>query len=172
MGGNSNQEQVITLPDFEGKNLEYVNKELERLGLKILVKSEYSDTVEKDHVISQSPAAGMEVSDGDAISIVLSKGTKQSQVPSIIGFTLTEAKKVLEQNNLKLGNIKYEYNDIYKEGIVLNQTPSSGLGDVSEGDKVDVVVLGPLLTTTSTLSPSDTSPKPELGVWFNTIPSL
>ena len=111
MGGNSNQEQVITLPDFEGKNLEYVNKELERLGLKILVKSEYSDTVEKDHVISQSPAAGMEVSDGDAISIVLSKGTKQSQVPSIIGFTLTEAKKVLEQNNLKLGNIKYEYND-------------------------------------------------------------
>lgn len=140
MGGNSNQEQVITLPDFEGKNLEYVNKELERLGLKILVKSEYSDTVEKDHVISQSPAAGMEVSDGDAISIVLSKGTKQSQVPSIIGFTLTEAEKVLEQNNLKLGNIKYEYNDIYKEGIVLNQTPSSGLGDVSEGDKVDVVV--------------------------------
>ena len=39
----------------------------------------------------------MEVSDGDAISIVLSKGTKQSQVPSIIGFTLTEAEKVLEQ---------------------------------------------------------------------------
>ena len=140
MGGNSNQEQVITLPDFEGKNLEYVNKELESLGLKILVKSEYSDTVEKDHVISQSPAAGMEVSDGDAISIVLSKGTKQSQVPSIIGFILTEAERVLEQNNLKLGNIKYEYNDIYKEGIVLNQTPSSGLGDVSEGDKVDVVV--------------------------------
>ena len=140
MGGNSNQEQVITLPDFEGKNLEYVNKELESLGLKILVRDEYSDTVEKDHVISQSPAAGMEVSDGDAISIVLSKGTKQSQVPSIIGFTLTEAEKVLEQNNLKLGNVKYEYNDIYKEGIVLNQTPSSGLGDVSEGDKVDVVV--------------------------------
>ena len=140
MGGNSNQEQVITLPDFEGKNLEYVNKELESLGLKILVRDEYSDTVEKDHVISQSPAAGMEVSDGDTVSIVLSKGTKQSQVPSIIGFTLTEAEKVLEQNNLKLGNIKYEYNDIYKEGIVLDQTPSSGLGDVSEGDKVDVVV--------------------------------
>ena len=140
MGGNSNQEQVITLPDFEGKNLEYVNKELESLGLKILVRDEYSDTVEKDHVISQSPEAGMEVSDGDTVSIVLSKGSKQSQVPSIIGFTLTEAKRVLEQNNLKLGNIKYEYNDIYKEGIVLNQTPSSGLGDVSEGDKVDVVV--------------------------------
>ena len=82
----------------------------------------------------------MEVSDGDTVSIVLSKGSKQSQVPSIIGFTLTEAERVLEQNNLKLGNIKYEYNDIYKEGIVLNQTPSSGLGDVSEGDKVDVVV--------------------------------
>ena len=140
MGGNSNQEQTITLPDFEGKNLEYVNKELESLGLKILVRDEYSDTVEKDHVISQSPAAGMEVSDGDTVSIVLSKGSKQSQVPSIIGFTLTEAERVLEQNNLKLGNIKYEYNDIYKEGIVLNQTPSSGLGDVSEGDKVDVVV--------------------------------
>lgn len=140
LGGNSNQEQVTTLPDFKGKNLEYVNKELERLGLKILVKSEYSDTVEKDYVISQSPAAGMEVSEGDSISIVLSSGPKQNQVPNIIGFSLIEAERVLEQNNLKLGNIRYEYSDTYKKDIVIKQTPSSGLGYVSEGDKVDVIV--------------------------------
>ena len=140
LGGNSTQEQVTILPDFKGKDLEYVNKELERLGLKILVKSEYSDTVEKDYVISQSPAAGMEVSEGDSISIVLSSGPKQNQVPNIVGLSLIDAERVLEQNNLKLGNVRYEYSDSYKKDVVITQTPSSGSGYVSEGNKVDVIV--------------------------------
>lgn len=140
LGGNGTQEQVTILPDFKGKDLEYVNKELERLGLKILVKSEYSDTVEKDYVISQSPAAGMEVSEGDSISIVLSSGPKQNQVPNIVGLSLLDAERVLEQNNLKLGNIRYEYSDSYKKDVVITQTPSSGSGYVSEGNKVDVIV--------------------------------
>ena len=145
LGGNSTQEQVTILPDFKGKDLEYVNKELERLGLKILVKSEYSDTVEKDYVISQSPAAGMEVSEGDSISVVLSSGPKQNQVPNIVGLSLIDAERVLEQNNLKLGNIRYEYSDSYKKDVVITQTPSSGSGYVSEGNKVDVrVSKGPM----------------------------
>ena len=140
LGGNTNQEQAMILPDFTNQDLDTVNKQLESLGLHITLKYDNSDTVEEDHVISQSPVAGTEVSEGDTVTIVLSKGSEQIQVPSIVGLTLTNAEQILEQNNLKLGNIKYEYSNSYKEGIVLRQSPNSGDENVSSGDKVNVVV--------------------------------
>ena len=140
IGGSSQEEQVITIPDFTNKDLESVNKELKDLGLKVIVRDEYSDTVEKDYVISQSPVAGTQVAEGDTVSIVLSKGQKQGEVPRLVGLTLSDAENILTQNNLNLGNIKYEYSDTYKEGIVLSQSPNSGSTNISKGDDVDVVV--------------------------------
>ena len=140
IGGSSQEEQLITIPDFTNKDLESVNKELKDLGLKVIVRDEYSDTVEKDYVISQSPVAGTQVAEGDTVSIVLSKGQKQGEVPRLVGLTLSDAENILTQNNLNLGNIKYEYSDTYKEGIVLSQSPNSGTTNISKGDDVDVVV--------------------------------
>ena len=140
IGGSSQEEQLITIPDFTNKDLESVNKELKDLGLKVIVRDEYSDTVEKDYVISQSPVAGTQVAEGDTVSIVLSKGQKQGEVPRLVGLTLSDAENLLTQNNLNLGNIKYEYSDTYKEGIVLSQSPNSGTTNISKGDDVDVVV--------------------------------
>lgn len=140
IGGSSQEEQLITIPDFTNKDLESVNKELKDLGLKVIVRDEYSDTVEKDYVISQSPVAGTQVAEGDTVSIVLSKGQKQGEVPRLVGLTLSDAENILTQNNLNLGNIKYEYSDTYKEGIVLSQSPNSGSTNISKGDDVDVVV--------------------------------
>lgn len=140
IGGSSQEEQLITIPDFTNKDLESVNKELKDLDLKVIVRDEYSDTVEKDYVISQSPVAGTQVAEGDTVSIVLSKGQKQGEVPRLVGLTLSDAENILTQNNLNLGNIKYEYSDTYKEGIVLSQSPNSGTTNISKGDDVDVVV--------------------------------
>lgn len=140
LGGNNNQERTMTLPDFTNQDLNTVNKQLESLGLHITLKYDNSDTVEKDHVISQSPVAGADVSEGDTITIVLSKGSEKIQVPSVVGLTLTNAEQVLENNNLKLGNIKYEYSNSYNEGIVLRQDPNSGDANASSGEKVNVVV--------------------------------
>ena len=140
IGGSSQEEQLITIPDFTNKDLESVNKELKDLDLKVIVRDEYSDTVEKDYVISQSPVAGTQVAEGDTVSIVLSKGQKQGEVPRLVGLTLSDAENILTQNNLNLGNIKYEYSDTYKEGIVLSQSPNSGSTSISKGDDVDVVV--------------------------------
>lgn len=155
LSGNNTQEQVVTLPDFSNQDLDTVKKQLEELGLYITIKRDYSDTVEEDYVISQSPSFGTEVSKGDTITIVLSQGQKQSEVPSIVGLTLTEAEQILGQNNMKLGNIKREHNSSYEEGIVIRQNPTSGSGVSS----VDVVVSEgpePVKEETNTM-PDDTT---------------
>ncbi|WP_122638328.1 Stk1 family PASTA domain-containing Ser/Thr kinase [Romboutsia sp. Marseille-P6047] len=155
LSGSSTEKQVVSLPDFSNQDLDTVKKQLEELGLYITIKRDYSDTVEVDHVISQSPFSGTEVSKGDTITIVLSQGQKQSEVPSIVGLTLTEAEQILGQNNMKLGNIKREYNSSYEEGIVIKQNPTSGSGVSS----VDVVVSKgpePVKEETNTI-PEDTN---------------
>ena len=132
LGGTNSIEQTIEVPNLTNENLETVNKKLESLGLNVVIKKGYSDTVEEDCVISQSPNPGTQVSSGDTVTVILSSGPKQDKAPNVVGETLNEAESILIQNNFALGNIKYEYSDRYKQGVVISQSTS--------GTKVNVVV--------------------------------
>ncbi|WP_071162422.1 Stk1 family PASTA domain-containing Ser/Thr kinase, partial [[Clostridium] dakarense] len=132
--------EALKAPDLKSMHIDDAQRELERLGLKVALRDEYDPNVEKDHVISQMPASGSDVKEGDTISIVYSKGSKNAEVPNVVGITLGEAENILKENKLELGNISYEYSDTFKEGIVLRQSPKSGAGTIEEGDKIDVVV--------------------------------
>ena len=132
LGGTNSIEQTIEVPNLTNENLETVNKKLESLGLNVVIKKGYSDTVEEDHVIYQSPNPGTQVSSGDTVTVILSSGPKRDEAPNVVGETLNEAESILIQNNFALGNIKYEYSDRYKQGVVISQSTS--------GTKVNVVV--------------------------------
>lgn len=131
---------VLKAPDIKNMHIDDAQRELERLGLKSTLRDEYDPNVERDHVISQTPAAGSDVKEGDTINIVYSKGSKNAEVPNIVGITLGEAENILKENKLQLGNISYEYSDTFKQNVVLRQSPKSGAGTIEEGDKIDVVV--------------------------------
>lgn len=138
-GGNKNGD-TITAPDLSSKHIDDAQRELENLGLKVAMRDEYDPNVEKDHVISQTPAAGSEVKEGDTISIIYSKGAKEGEVPNIVGITLEEAENILKENKLELGTVHQEYSDTFKQGVVLRQSPKSGVGTIEEGDRIDVVI--------------------------------
>ncbi|MGX4598757.1 Stk1 family PASTA domain-containing Ser/Thr kinase [Faecalimicrobium sp. JNUCC 81] len=132
--------EVLKAPNLKDMHIDDAQRELERLGLNVTLRDEYDPNVEKDHVISQMPVADSDVKEGDTISIVYSKGSKNAEVPNIVGITLGEAENTLKENKLQLGNISYEYSDKFKQGVVLRQSPKSGAGTIEEGDKIDVVV--------------------------------
>ena len=140
MLGFKEEEGGLKAPDLKSMHIDDAQRELERLGLKVALRDEYDPNVEKDHVISQMPVADSDVKEGDTISIVYSKGSKNAEVPKVIGITLGEAENILKENKLQLGNISYEYSDTFKQGLVLRQSPKSGAGTIEEGDKIDVVV--------------------------------
>ncbi|MFR4807616.1 MAG: PASTA domain-containing protein, partial [Peptostreptococcus anaerobius] len=74
---------------------------------------------------------------GDSIEVIVSKGASKVPVPNVIGLKLTQAEKLLNDNGLLLGNVKYEYNSA-PEGTVLSQSLVGGSSD--EGQKVSLVV--------------------------------
>ena len=71
------------------------------------------------------------------MSVIVSKGNSKVPVPNVVGLKLSQAEKLLNDNKLILGNVKYEYNDA-EEGTVLSQSLVGGSSD--EGQKVSLVV--------------------------------
>lgn len=142
LGSSSNQTGVETVvtPDVKNMSLDEAQRKLDDLGLNVTIKEEYDSNVEANHVISQMPEAGTNVKEGDSVTIVLSKGKKQAQVPNVVGLSLIDAESVLRENNLVLGNVKQEYSESFKEGNIIRQTPQSGTSISGNGEAVDVVV--------------------------------
>jgi serine/threonine-protein kinase len=94
--------QPIDVPDWTGKDATQAAKALSDLGLKVdATKQENSDTVAKGKVISQDPRDGT-LYRGDPVTLVVSKGPVLVDVPKVVGKTLPEAQKVLEDAGFKV----------------------------------------------------------------------
>ncbi len=52
-------------------------------GLKVVVRSEYNEITEADHIISTDPPAGSKISKGRTFIIVVSKGKRLVQIPEV-----------------------------------------------------------------------------------------
>ena len=129
----------VEVPDLTGKTYEEAEAELEELGLKIEEGNEvYSDEFEEGEIASQSPKAGMEVKKGKTIKVNISKGTGTVEVPSVIGYTTTEAKETLEAQGFHLGKVKEEESS-QTEGTIISQDPSGG-SQAEDGTTVNVVI--------------------------------
>ena len=139
-GGFGNKS--LTVPNLVNMTLEEAQSAVEKEGLYLSVKSEeYNSEVDENCIISQTPEGGStNVKKGDTINVVVSKGSSQASVPNVVGLTLSNAKQLIEENNLKVGTVKYEYSSIYKEGTVLSQSPGAGSSRAQEGDEVNLYV--------------------------------
>lgn len=74
--------QVVTLPDFQGQDLERVRREVSRLGLELgNTWPEFSTEFAENQVIAQNPPPGTEVEEGWAIDVVYSQGTPRGAAP-------------------------------------------------------------------------------------------
>ncbi|MCJ7839596.1 Stk1 family PASTA domain-containing Ser/Thr kinase [Lederbergia sp. NSJ-179] len=70
--------EKITLKDLSGYNVKGLEDYEESTGLEIdMSAEEYSETVDEGQVISQEPEKGTELSQGDKVKVVISKGKEE-----------------------------------------------------------------------------------------------
>ena len=139
----SGGEEQIPMPDLRDYTLDDVKNILKSKGLKSPEESyEYSNDVEENKVIKQSPAAGEEVGKNTEIKVVISKGpeTRMVDIPDVVGKSLADAKAILEEAKLKVNDeIKYEAtDDKSKDGVVLYQNVSGT--KIQEGTPISLTV--------------------------------
>lgn len=116
---------------------------LKRNGLVMKVLYDFSDTISKNHIISQSIEENKTLKPGDEVTITVSKGRKIS----IVDFTKMNEQEIINfitENNLRLKFIK-TYDIKIPRGNVIDA--NFKLGDfVSEGELITIKLsLGTLL---------------------------
>jgi beta-lactam-binding protein with PASTA domain len=130
----------IIIPDFTGKGLSEATVKLSELGLKVgEVRSEENADIGKDKIISTNPPAGAQVKKGDAITVVLSLGVEKTQVPRLIGKSLSSAKRIIEEHGFVVGNVSWEVSTEFNVGIIMRQRPSAGTM-ADKGSTINLVV--------------------------------
>jgi serine/threonine-protein kinase len=87
----------VELPDVTGSSVEDATAQLEGAGLKVKIAAErVNSEFDKGQVAQQTPRAGREAATGDTVTLTLSKGPEMIEVPDVVGDSVDDAKKALE----------------------------------------------------------------------------
>jgi beta-lactam-binding protein with PASTA domain len=127
----------VTLPNLVGLSSEEAEQTLEQLGLTAQVYPSIVATAAINTITAQSPQAGFVVREGRSVSLGVNTPTNVD-VPSLVASTEAQARAVLQQLNLELGEITYNFSDL-PERQILSQVPSEGTS-VAVPSAVSIVV--------------------------------
>jgi eukaryotic-like serine/threonine-protein kinase len=127
----------VGVPLVEGLERQLAIEQIEAVGLEAEVEEQPSTDVERGIVIEQSPREGTQVSKGSTVTITVSTGPRQVEVPSLVGGTYEEAVDALTELGLEPRRV-----EVFSQkpvGQVTGQDPAAG-EIVDEGSRVEVRV--------------------------------
>ena len=136
----STDETIV--PDVIGLRLEQAGINLERERLNVEIGDErYHQDIPKGYVIAQNPRPDSVVREGRVVTLIISMGPRQVEVPNVTGDTFRAATIRIEGANLIVGEVQEAWHDTLPAGRVISQNP---LGRTMQdaGTEVDLLVSG------------------------------
>lgn len=131
-----------TVPDVRGMADATAQSTIKSYGFNVgTVTYDYSDSVEKGMVISQTVEPGTKASAGTSISITVSNGPKPEEkieVQNFVGQQESALKSWASSKGLYTNISDSQYSDSYAKGCIISMTPSSGT--VSKGGTISYVI--------------------------------
>jgi hypothetical protein len=121
-------------------------------GLELTVEEEATDQAPPGTVIRQDPGPGAPVQNGDRVRVVVARPSSTVTVPTVRGFTPSDAANALIDVGLQPGEQRERFHDAVNAGLVIRTDPGAGT-EVERGSVVAVFVSrGP--------RPPDATPEP------------
>ncbi|WP_110051498.1 Stk1 family PASTA domain-containing Ser/Thr kinase [Nocardiopsis sp. L17-MgMaSL7] len=118
----------IPVPSLAGEKREDAEKTLSDLGLTAEIVEEESESIDKGLVISQSPDTGTNVGPGASVTLTVSSGPPEVDIPDVVGDSVRDARKELEEAGFEV-----EVERIFGGRVVAHQ---SHTGTAPEGTKI------------------------------------
>jgi beta-lactam-binding protein with PASTA domain len=134
--------KMVAIPDVAGKSVRQAMLDLETAGLVLgEIAWAYSDTIPERVVVFSYPEAGAEIPLGSPVNLMVNKGRASNftYMPKVVGLSLDEATKRLEDKYLKPGVITYRTDENYLPETVLEQSEPVGT-ELDNGTEIDLVV--------------------------------
>ena len=135
----------VTVPDVVGMNYGDAVQALNDANLNAK-KHEVFSQRPAGQVIAQDPPAGNDVVVGTEVVLDVSKGTKQVEVPNVVGMTEADAQSTLQAAGFEVSSTSAP-SDTTPQGNVSDQSPDGGT-QAAKGSTVAITVSsGPSTTT-------------------------
>lgn len=123
--------QMKKVPDIVGMDRSAAEIELRNSGFRPgKIDKIHDDKFEENQVISQNPLGGTEAEPGEYVDMMVSEGPTPERIPmpNLIGKSLDEARQILKENNLVIGNqITRKESNAYYVDYVIDQDTQAGV---------------------------------------------
>ncbi|WP_227766922.1 Stk1 family PASTA domain-containing Ser/Thr kinase [Zhaonella formicivorans] len=105
------------------------------------VEEVYDEEIEAGRVVAQNPEPEVKKPLGTEVTLTVSLGPEPKNIPmpKLVGERLEDARRILEENRLELGNVTNEISYEFFSGQVMWQSVPEGQ-NILQGQKVDVKV--------------------------------
>jgi eukaryotic-like serine/threonine-protein kinase len=129
------------VPSVAGLQQDEAEQQLRDAGFEPRVERVFSSDVRKGRVVDSSPPAGTTLERGSQVTLQVSRGPEQVEVPDVTGDSEDNARSALEGLGLRVGKITREESG-EAPGTVIEQSPAAG-EQVDEGSAVGLTVAEP-----------------------------
>lgn len=117
----------VAVPRVIEKPYEEAKRILEEEGFEVVQGPDRShDTIPPGLVMLQSPADGQKAPKGSPVTLTVSLGPLQTEIPNVAGKSEQDAEQALLAANLKKGGVRREPSDTVPEGQVVGTDPAAG----------------------------------------------
>jgi beta-lactam-binding protein with PASTA domain len=130
----------VGVPDVRGLTSEQAVHKLQQAHFEPDVQNRSSATEPSGKVIATEPAQGVPLLMGSPVTVFVSSGPMQVEVPEVVGQSEAEARGSLRAAGLRVGAVTKREEAGQAAGTVLSQSPSAG-GSARSGEAVSLVVV-------------------------------
>jgi len=159
--------EMVGVPDVQRRALIEARLIIDRVRLQIgELREAFDEDVKGGFVISQNPQPGARLERGSPIHLVVSKGPQRIQMPLLVGRSLTEARRMLQELGVTLAAVKTVPTADMNPETIVDQSPSPGTRIRAQDAVTVTVTVRPGQETTPPPSPVVTAqpqrpPSPE-----------
>lgn len=131
----SNGPPLVAVPQVTGMTYANAAAAISRQNLKATESRQSDPRVPAGEVIGSNPTSGQQVQQGSTVTVEVSSGPPQVQVPNgLLGLSLNEAEAILRAVGLRVGTVSGP-----RSGVVSGSEPTTG-GSATQGSAVNLTL--------------------------------
>ncbi|MBA2643841.1 MAG: Stk1 family PASTA domain-containing Ser/Thr kinase [Solirubrobacterales bacterium] len=132
------REDTAPVPGVVGREAEVANRLVRRAGFTVDARNVASDSYPRGEVADQDPDGGQELPEGSVVTLSISTGPTQVEVPDVAGNTRDEAEAALEAAGFDT-RARRRYSDSVPADQVISTDPAGG-ERAGRGSRVTLIV--------------------------------
>lgn len=137
----SRGQQMGDVPPLAGMTRSEAETAIERAGLAVGNIVEANSDAPRGEVLASRPRGGSRVAVPSAVDLTVSRGPATMQVPDVVGQSVDDARTLLIQLGLRVGQVTVDTMSLLPAGSVVAQTPAANQS-VPAGSAVSLRIAG------------------------------